>query len=1220
MSVFNVADLTASMRLDKGSFDRDVTSVKSGLQGLADKAKSAGSSLGSALGGGLRAASGATNLLLLGTTALMASVVKTGVSYNILQQNSRAALTTLLGGAKEANAQMDKLDDFAKNSPFAKDVFIKAQQQLLAFGMEAEKVIPTMDAVQQAIAASGGSNADLEGVIATLAKVQSSGKITAEDLNELGNRGIDAATLMGQAFGKTGAEMREDITDGALGADDAIAALTEQMQIRFGGATDNVKKQMSGALDRVKGATRDIGSLLARPFVDPKGGGMAVTWTNQFADALRALESKLGPMAMVVMDRLSPAFVALTDGLSAAKGAIDGIQIGSFTSGLDAMSENAPGILGLSAAFLALSGNIPIVSGVLSTLGVSINPVVAGLIAAAAASPEFRGAIVDVLSAAEPLIPALMKLADAGVQGITVAFAAAAPVVSSLVGPVETVAEVTAGAIGVLAEVIEVVTNLPTPLLLAGAAAVIMHTQLGGIKTLGAGLFAPIQQGAQRFREEMALQRALAGPMVSSYAGIQRAGEGIAVGLATGERAVSTLGTASVLAGRQLTTGIVAGAGKLLSLLGGPWGIALMAGAAVLGALAGANAEAKAHVDALTDSLDRQSGAATADTLRLVADALAEDSIGFVQWTAGTKEVGESARILGTDLESLAGIVTGSQGDYDAFIGKIKEYPGAFQGTTMSIEEWAAMMNISVEDARAFGDQAVHMVNVLDEQRGALNLSKDSIDQMSGAQREAEQRSKDFAAALDIISDSSSTTSQKLSALNDALAVLNGVTPTADEAVRLLDDATRSLASDMVDAEGNVINFGDTIDAATGKINTKTEAGSALSASLADFVEKSKGAAIALEEEGAGAAAVQGSLEAARSEWILMAEQSGVSAETAAAAWDRMAQGNPGEITTIITADTTDVENKTQYANGMLDTIAGRSAVAGIWADDTVFGQKMAGAYGDLNALSQVIATATANLDPTQAEAVRQDILAKLTALAATDPTVKAMMDPADLQRKILESERRIRELSAQKATPEATAEIGQLRNAVATAQALIDGMRDKTVTITTNRVENVMPGRGGSALREASGGIVKAFANGGFNFQGRDLTPMSAIAQVVPSNTWRVVGDNITSPEMYVPMDGSARSQEILKQGVDMMGFALVPKNAMGGLALAAGGVTTTREGAPAVGVTVGSGAAQRKLDGDTYILNFHGVKTDDKEELASFLVSSIKHSRRGGVFSEDT
>ncbi|WP_344008730.1 hypothetical protein, partial [Isoptericola halotolerans] len=61
-------------------------------------------------------------LLTVGTAtaALGAAALKTGIEYNQLQQTTRAALTTLLGSASAAADQMDRLDDFARNSPFSK--------------------------------------------------------------------------------------------------------------------------------------------------------------------------------------------------------------------------------------------------------------------------------------------------------------------------------------------------------------------------------------------------------------------------------------------------------------------------------------------------------------------------------------------------------------------------------------------------------------------------------------------------------------------------------------------------------------------------------------------------------------------------------------------------------------------------------------------------------------------------------------------------------------------------------------------------------------------------------------------------------------------------------------------------------------------------------------------------------------------------------------------
>ncbi|WP_336652355.1 MULTISPECIES: tape measure protein [unclassified Leucobacter] len=243
----------------------------------------------SAVGAGLTAVG-------VAVTGVGVAALRTGIQYNTLQQTSRAALTSLLGSAQAANAQMDKLDDFARNSPFSKATFITAQQQMLAFGIEAKKVIPYLDGIQNAVAAAGGSNADIEGIVATMSKIQSSSKITATDLMEFGNRGVNAADLIGSQMGKTGAQIREDITAGTLSAEDALDALAKGMTEAYSGAADNVKNTFAGSLDRVKAAWRDFSAELAKPLVDPNGGGALVDLLNWAADAMRAFEDLPTPV------------------------------------------------------------------------------------------------------------------------------------------------------------------------------------------------------------------------------------------------------------------------------------------------------------------------------------------------------------------------------------------------------------------------------------------------------------------------------------------------------------------------------------------------------------------------------------------------------------------------------------------------------------------------------------------------------------------------------------------------------------------------------------------------------------------------------------------------------------------------------------------------------------------------------------------------------------
>lgn len=88
---------------------------------------------------------------------------------------------------------------------------------------------------------------------------------------------------------------------------------------------------------------------------------------------------------------------------------------------------------------------------------------------------------------------------------------------------------------------------------------------------------------------------------------------------------------------------------------------------------------------------------------------------------------------------------------------------------------------------------------------------------------------------------------------------------------------------------------------------------------------------------------------------------------------------------------------------------------------------------------------------------------------------------------------------------------------------------------ITGNKSIHVGTGAGGQGgLTMNDGGLVEFMHNGGV----RGLTPMSPVAQSVPPNTWRVVGDRGDVPELYIPLDGSARSLSIMLEGMRLMGL----------------------------------------------------------------------------------
>ncbi|MFI0465338.1 hypothetical protein ACH347_14775 [Saccharopolyspora sp. 5N102] len=133
----------------------------------------------------------------------------------------------------------------------------------------------------------------------------------------------------------------------------------------------------------------------------------------------------------------------------------------------------------------------------------------------------------------------------------------------------------------------------------------------------------------------------------------------------------------------------------------------------------------------------------------------------------------------------------------------------------------------------------------------------------------------------------------------------------------------------------------------------------------------------------------------------------------------------------------------------------------------------------------------------------------------------------------------------------EATARINQLR-------AAIEGLPDSHwFTIYTRQIITAVqpPPKNTTGiplpLGNDAGRLVQPFATGAI----AGLKPMRPVAQVVPPQTWRVIGDRMHGDEAFIPVNDSARSQAILAETARRMGFALLPEQQRS-LGMASGGL----------------------------------------------------------------
>lgn len=373
---------------------------------------SAAGAAASALG---RAASVVSRSLVTGvqaaaaaTAALAGSAVAAGVSYNILGQRAMAAMTTLLGTRKAARQMMADLKEFATSSPFPRQAFIRATQQLLGFGLEAKKVIPVLGAIQDAVAATGGGADEIARMTDIFANIRSAGKLTGVELARFGPLAINATEILSKQLGKTGDEIADAVSKGAIDADTAIDALVKGLREKFGGAAAGLKDTFVGALDSVKGALRDIGGKLVEPFIGFERGGAAVTGLNNIAAALRHLEKEALPLVLPAVERLAGAFERVTEKIKAGVKALDSDAFAGLAKSLEGLGPLIAAVgVGFGTSFLS---GLPVIGSLLS----GINPLVAAFGALIATSPQLRSAFSDafgtIMEAVKPLLPVLAGL------------------------------------------------------------------------------------------------------------------------------------------------------------------------------------------------------------------------------------------------------------------------------------------------------------------------------------------------------------------------------------------------------------------------------------------------------------------------------------------------------------------------------------------------------------------------------------------------------------------------------------------------------------------------------------------------------------------------------------------------------------------------------------------------------------------------------------------
>lgn len=161
-------------------------------------------------------------------------------------EQARIGFETLLGSAERADAFLQDLMAFAIKTSFGVDSLQEYSKRMLAMGFAAEEIIPTLEAVGDAVAALGAGSEGIDRVTYALGQMRTAGRVNAGDMMQLTSVGIPAWEMLAEAMGKTVEEVRDLSARGLIPAEQAINAIMEGMRRRYAGLGERQSRTLLG--------------------------------------------------------------------------------------------------------------------------------------------------------------------------------------------------------------------------------------------------------------------------------------------------------------------------------------------------------------------------------------------------------------------------------------------------------------------------------------------------------------------------------------------------------------------------------------------------------------------------------------------------------------------------------------------------------------------------------------------------------------------------------------------------------------------------------------------------------------------------------------------------------------------------------------------------------------------------------------------------------------
>lgn len=260
----------ATLGLDTSEYEQGIEQARKETQSAANSLNRSANTAGSGVSGmasqfaaaSAKATVLANMLTSLGTKAvgLAKGFVEMGISYNAQIEKYTTGFTNMLGSAQAAQEAMQAIQEDAARTPFDVASLTQANQLLISAGENAAYSRKVINALGDAVSATGGGNAELSRMAANLQQIANVGKAATIDIKQFAYAGINIYQVLADYTGKSVQEVQNMTISYDLLSQALIAASEEGG--RYYNAMDTQSQTMNGRISTLKDNVSQLSGLM----------------------------------------------------------------------------------------------------------------------------------------------------------------------------------------------------------------------------------------------------------------------------------------------------------------------------------------------------------------------------------------------------------------------------------------------------------------------------------------------------------------------------------------------------------------------------------------------------------------------------------------------------------------------------------------------------------------------------------------------------------------------------------------------------------------------------------------------------------------------------------------------------------------------------------------------------------------------------------------------